>query len=334
MAERRAPTISDVARRAGVGTGTVSRVLNDSPRVSPATHARVREAIDHLGYRRNAAARSLSLGRSNSIGVVAPFFTSPSVVERLRGVSGRLARHGYDLLLFAVETPAQRRDVFREFARPDRVTGLLVISLPLTDEEVAALRAQRLPAVLVDAGHPGLPSVAKDDVRGGELAAQHLIDLGHERIGFVGDAAQNPFGFTSSERRRAGLRRALRRAGLPSGSRWERLGLHGRAPARELAADLLSRAGRPTAVFAASDIQALGVLEAARDAGLRVPGDLAVIGFDDVELAELLGLSTVRQPLARMGDHGAALLLRVLENGAAEPVEALPALEVVRRRTT
>jgi DNA-binding LacI/PurR family transcriptional regulator len=333
VAERRAPTISDVARRAGVGTGTVSRVLNGSPRVSPATHARVREAIEHLGYRRNAAARSLSLGRSQSVGVVAPFFTTPSVVERLRGVSARLAAHGYDLVLFAVETPAQRRAVFREFARRDRVTGLLVISLPLTDEEVGTLRAERLPAVLVDVGHPGLPSVGTDDVRGGELAGEHLIGLGHERIGFVGDAAENPFGFTSSEHRRAGLRRALARAGLPAGEGWERVGIHGRAPAREMAADLLARADRPSAVFAASDIQALGVLEAARDAGLRVPEDLAVIGFDDVELAGLLGLSTVRQPLARTGELGAALLVAVLEDSAA-PDEALPALEVVRRRTT
>src|SRR4051794_20944639 len=173
---------------------------------------RVRDAIAELGYRPSSTARSLSLGRSQAIGVVAPFFTTPSVVERLRGVSQRAGHHGYGLMLFDVETPEQRAGAFRDFARLDRVDGLLVISLPLLDDEVDALERDGLPVVMIDIGHPRVPHVVIDDVRGGELAVEHLIARGHRRIGFVGDRPDNPFGFTSSEHRRRGFRRALRRA--------------------------------------------------------------------------------------------------------------------------
>ena len=193
----RTPTIRDVARHAGVSVATVSRVLNDMPVVRTEMRERVRAAIGDLGYRPSSTARSLSLGRAQTIGVVAPFFTSPSVVERLRGVVERLAEHDYDLMLFDVETLQQRSDAFQDFARRARVDGLLVISLPLVADEIAALRRDNLPVVLIDIEHAGVPHVTIDDVRGGELAAEHLLARGHRRIGFVGDVADSPFGFTS-----------------------------------------------------------------------------------------------------------------------------------------
>jgi DNA-binding LacI/PurR family transcriptional regulator len=328
------PTIRDVARHAGVSVATVSRVLNDLPIVSLETRDRVRRVVDELGYRRSATARSLSLGRSQTVGVVAPFFTTLSVVERLRGISERLAEHGYDLMLFDVETPGQRTDALRDFAQRDRVDGLLVISLPLSDDEVDALQRDDLPVVLVDVGHPGFPHVVIDDVRGGELAADHLLAKGHRRIGFIGDLPANPFGFTSSERRREGFRRALRAAGIDAAGDLERRGLHGREQARALARELLGSHARPTAVFAASDIQAFGVLEAAETLGLRVPEDVAVIGFDDIEMATIVGLTTVRQPLRESGARGTELLLTAIEGGEQRPVEELEPLAVIKRRTT
>ena len=171
-------------------------------------------------------------------------------------------------MLFDVETPEQRAGAFRDFARLDRVDGLLVISLPLYDDEVTALERDHLPVVMVDIGHPRVPHVVTDDVRGGELAAEHLIARGHRRIGFVGDLPPSPFGFTSSEHRREGFRRALRRAGIEPDGEIERRGSHGREEARVLAEGLLRCGDRPTAVFAASDTQALGVLEAAQSVGL------------------------------------------------------------------
>jgi LacI family transcriptional regulator/LacI family repressor for deo operon, udp, cdd, tsx, nupC, and nupG len=330
---QRPATIRDVARRAGVSVATVSRVLNDIPIVRQEMRDGVLRAIAELGYRPSSTARNLSLGRSQAIGVVAPFFTTSSVVERLRGVAQRAGQHGYDLVLFDVETPEQRTGAFRDFARLDRVDGLLVISLPLADDEVAALRRDDLPVVMVDIAHAELPHVAIDDVRGGELAAEHLLSRGHRRIGFIGDLPTNPFGFTSSERRREGYRRALARAGISPDPDLELQGRHGRAQARQLAERLLRAPDRPTAVFAASDTQAIGVLEATQALGLDVPGDVAVMGFDDIEVAELVGLSTVRQPLRESGAHGTELLLSEIDG---RPPSALPLepLTVMHRRTT
>ena len=330
----RAPTIRDVARHAKVGVGTVSRVLNDSPLVSEDARRRVHRTIDELGYRRSSTARNLSLGRTQMIGVVAPFFTSASVLERLRGVVNQLRDHGdYDLVLFDVETLAQREDAFRSFARTDRVDGLLVMSLRPTDQEVESLRREGLPVVLVDVVHPALPRVVIDDTLGGTLATEHLVARGHTKIGFVGDDP-SPFGFTSSERRRQGMPRALRRAGIGRNGALEVRAPHGREHARESAERLLNLPDRPTAIFAASDVQAMGVLEAARAKGLRVPQDLAVIGFDDIEVAEVLGLTTVRQPLRETGARGVDLLLSAIDGHGVEPTEELAPLTVIARTTT
>ena len=217
--ERRAEglTIRDVARHAKVGVGTVSRVLNDSPLVSEETRRRVQCTIEELGYRRSATARALSLGRTQTVGVVLPFVTSLSVHERLRGVIERLADEGdYDLLLFDATTVKQRADAFSEFARKDRVDGVLIVSLQPSDDEVAQLQREGLPAVLVDARHPALPSVAIDNVHGGALAAEHLLERGHVRVGFIGDAP-SPLGFSSSELRCRGFERRLAQAGIEGG---------------------------------------------------------------------------------------------------------------------
>ena len=278
-------------------------------------------------------ARNLSVGRAHALGVVAPFFTSPSVIERLRGVADRLTELDYNIVLFSVETPQQRADAFTDFAHQDHVDGLLVISLPLADTEVAALRRDDIPVVMVDAAHPRVVHVGIDDVHGGELAAEHLLAKGHRRIGFVGDTADNPFGFTSSERRLQGFRQALRVAGIEPLRGLEKRGSHGREPARALAMSLLRRDEPPSAVFAASDVQAFGVLEAADTLGLRVPGDVAVLGFDDIEMAAVAGLSTVRQPLRATGARGVDLLLDAID-GQRRPVEELKPLVVIERRTT
>jgi DNA-binding LacI/PurR family transcriptional regulator len=329
----RAPRIRDVAAHAGVGVGTVSRVLNDSPGVAEATRAHVRAVMDELGYRPSPIARSLSLGRTQTLGVIAPFFTSPSVVERLRGIDDVIGRSGYDLTLFNVETPEQRRDALSRFARRDRLDGVIVISLPLRDAEVRTLNGDGLPAVLVDVGHPSLPHVTTDDVLGGRLAGEHLLAAGHERIAFIGDLEDNPFGFASSERRLRGLRDALAEAAVPLPGAYVRRAPFGREAARGLTLRLLGLRRPPTAIFAASDVQAFGVLDAASRAGLDVPEDLSVVGFDDVELAAAIGLTTVRQPLRESGRRGAALLLDAVEGTGAGRGAELPEVELVERRT-
>jgi DNA-binding LacI/PurR family transcriptional regulator len=315
-----------------VGVGTVSRVLNDAPGVADATRKRVREVMDELGYRPSSTARNLSLGRTLTLGVIAPFFTSPSVVERLRGIDDVVGDSPYDLTLFNIETLEQRTAALRQFAQRSRVDGVIVISLPLTRAEVRAFARDELPAVCVDVANSPLPYVAIDDVEGGALATRHLLEAGHTRVAFIGDVKDVGFGFASSERRREGFEAALCDAGhaLPHG--YVKRGPFGRESAGRLARQLLALRRRPTAVFAASDVQAFGVLDAAARAGLTVPEDLSVIGFDDIELAAAIGLTTVRQPLRESGQIGARLLLHALD-AASDAQQPLPELCVVERRT-
>jgi DNA-binding LacI/PurR family transcriptional regulator len=329
-------TIADVAAHAGVGLATVSRVLNGRANVRPETRARVLEAIEALNYRPSPLARNLSLRRTHVIGVVVPFFTSPSAVERVRGVATALARSPYDLMLFDIESEERREHAFQLFDRGDRSDGLLVVSLIPPDDEVARLSAVRLPCVLVDAPHPDFPTVVVDDVAGGELATRHLIELGHRRIAFIGDKPPDPFRFASSRDRTRGFEHALARAGVELRPDYVREGTQSRHVARSIGLDLLRLPERPSAIFAASDTQALGVLEAARTLGIRVPEELSVVGFDDIEVPGYVGLTTIRQPLFESGRRGGELLLQMLGGAGAQLAaysEQLP-VELVVRATT
>jgi LacI family transcriptional regulator len=331
-------TIRDVARRAGVGSATVSRVLNNSPLVTESTRQRVEQAIAELKYAPNPTARRLSLGKTLTIAVIAPFFTRPAFVERLRGVESVTAATHYDLVIYNVEDFAKRDLYFRSVPRSDRSDGVLIISLPPRDEDVEFLSNNDVPIVLIDANHPDLNvlnRVIVDDVTGGRLATQHLIELGHKRIGYISDPLESPFRFTASYDRYQGYRQALAEAGLefePDLHLWAE---HGRSQARALALKMLSRPNRPTAIFAASDTQAMGILEAARTLNLHIPEDLSVVGYDDIELAEFLNLTTVRQMLYESGRRGVKLLLELLEQepGGEPKCELLP-VELVVRGTT
>jgi DNA-binding LacI/PurR family transcriptional regulator len=328
-------TIADVAAHAGVGAGTVSRVLNDSPRVSDTTRARVLAAIELLDYRPNPLARGLSRGRCQTLGVVVPFFTHASAVERLRGVAAALDGSRYDLVLFNVESPVHRDEHFGTLTRRDRADGLLIMSLPPPSKSLARLAGAGVPVVLLDTSGPGVPAVVTDDVEGGRLATHHLLALGHERIAFIGDDPDNPLGFTAGSSREAGYRQTMTNAGVKIPAGYVCHGPHVRTIARRLTEQLLARPDRPTAVFASSDVQALGVLEAARAAGLDVPADVSVVGFDDVEVSGYAGLTTVRQPLFESGKLAARILLDALEDGhLPEPGEHRLGLELVERSTT
>jgi DNA-binding LacI/PurR family transcriptional regulator len=326
--------IADVAAYAGVGIATVSRVLNGRTNVAEGTRGRVLEAIRALDYRPSSVARNLSLKRTLVVGVVMPFLTEASPIERVRGIVTALAASPYDLALFDVESADRQQRAFRLLADAHRTDGLLVLSLIPPDQEVRRLRAEGIPCVLVDARHAALPSVVIDDVAGGELATRYLVELGHRRIAFIGDKPPDPFRFLSSRDRTVGYERALAAASIPVRPEYIREGTQNRHIARSIAEELLRLPERPSAVFAASDIQALGVLEAARALHISVPEELSVIGFDDIEIASYAGLTTVRQPLFDSGRRGAELLLRALvgEPPAAR-VETLP-LDLVVRGTT
>jgi DNA-binding LacI/PurR family transcriptional regulator len=326
--------IADVAAFAGVGVATVSRVLNGRANVADATRERVLEAIKTLNYYPSSVARNLSLRRTLVIGVVTPFLTNPSPIERVRGIVTALGESEYDLALFDVESPARQRRAFRLLADPHRTDGLLIVSMVPPADEIARLQAAGIATVLVDGRAEGLPSVVIDDVEGGAMATRYLLELGHRRVAFIGDKPPDGFRHQSTGDRTMGYQRALAEFELPVRPEYLREGTHSRHVARSIAEELLRLPERPTAIFAASDTQALGVLEAARAMGLRVPDDLSVIGFDDIEIASYASLTTVRQPLFESGRRGAELLLAGLAgNPPAARVETLQ-LDLIVRGTT
>ena len=330
---RRAATIGDVAARAGVGPSTVSRVLNGG-QVSEAVRARVHAAIDELGYRPRASARALVLGATGTVGMVIPFFTHPSAVERMRGVLAALEDTSFELIVCNVADPDQRDAYLGRRAPLDRTDGLLIVSLSPRDDEADAFGRATVPVVLVDAHHPRLRRVVADDVLGGAIATNHLIELGHERIAFIGDTSDPRFAFTSSRRRLEGYRRSLEEAGLPVDGSLCREGPHGRLVAHRLTRELLSLPDPPTAIFAASDTQALGVLEAAGYEGVAVPEDLSVVGYDDLDVAPYVGLTTVSQPLEDSGRRGVERLLAAMGGQDDGPLEEQLELRLKVRRTT
>ncbi|GAB4481039.1 MAG: LacI family DNA-binding transcriptional regulator [Anaerolineae bacterium] len=328
-------TIRDVARRAGVGIGTVSRVLNDSPSVSEETRQKVLAAIEELNYRPNVLARQLSSGGGMlSIGIIVPFFTRPAFVGRLEGIEHELAQTDYDLILYNVETPEQKHNLFRRVPSERRVDGLIIISLYPTDEDVAHFKRCNMPVVLVDAYHPDLPSITIDDEDGGRQAVQHLVSLGHQRIAFISDDVETPFGFRASAQRLRGYHQVLREAGISPRPAYQKHGQYGRQNAFYLMQELLDLPEPPTAIFSTSDTQALGAMEAIEKLGLRIPDDISVVGYDDIEVATYIGLTTIRQPFYQSGVEGVHLLMQVLEGmeGSAGSIR-LPVSLVVRSTT-
>jgi LacI family transcriptional regulator len=326
-------TIADVASRAGVGASTVSRVLNGG-QVSGAARATVLAAMDDLDYRPRANARSLAAGATGVLSLVIPFFTQPSAVQRMRGVLAALDETPYELAVCNVATPAQRDEYLGRRVPLDRSDGLLIISLAPRDDEVAAFSRTGAPVVLLDSFHPGLPCLRTDDVAGGILATRHLIELGHRRIAFVGDRGDAGMGFVSSARRRDGYRLALQEAGLPVLPELQREGPHDRLVAHRMTRELLSLPEPPTAIFAASDTQALGVLEAAGCEGVAVPEELSVVGFDDLEVSAYVGLTTVHQPLEESGRRAIQRLVAAVEADDVRPHEERLELVLAVRRTT
>lgn len=309
----------------------MSRVLNNSPRVAPATRARVEAAIAELGYTPNPLARSLSTGRTESVSILVPFFTTESVVHRLRGIVEVLNARSREVVLVNVETLEQRDRALASVTGVVRPSGLIVISLPLDPSTLASLRRSDVPVTAIDVELAGVPSITVDDEAGGVLATSYLLDKGHTRIAFVGDIEDQPLGFGSSRLRRLGYEKALAGAGIAAETDLIKLASFGRESAHRVTGELLGLDQPPTAVFAASDTQALGVIEAIRNSGLDVPGDVSVIGFDDIDLAPYLGLTTVRQPLFESGKAGATALMALLE-GTHVPSATLD-LEVIERAT-
>lgn len=329
-----AHTIKDVAKRAGVGIATVSRVLNDSPNVLPATRARVLAIIDELGYRPNQAARQLVTARSHAITVVLPFLTRPFFIEVLRGVEAVIAKSGYQLIIFNVETSEQREYYFTSLPFLGRTDGLIVLSLPLGPLETRRLLDAELPAVLIDTSAPGFSSILVDNVAGAKIAVEHLIGRGHTRIGFISGPLNPELGSAVNRDRKQGYELALKAHQLSAPSQYMLAEGDGREAGQQATLKLLDLPQPPSAIFAASDALAFGTLDALQERRLVAGKDVAVVGYDDLELAHYVGLTTIRQPMDQMGREGATTLLNHLLRPHTEPtITTLPVTLVVRSST-
>jgi LacI family transcriptional regulator len=313
---------------------TVSRVINEKGQVKEETRNRVLAAIDELAYRPSPAARSLPRRRAHAISVLVPFVTHPSAVARVQGIVHGLRNTNLPVTILDVEKPAHQSEHFDTLASSYRPEGAIIISLVPSPGQLSRFVDVGLCPVFLDADVPEFSRIFVDDHKGGVLATQHLCDLGHNRIAFIGDVENGTFGFESSAQRHEGYRDALRSAGCEPRPEYLRTGPHGRDTSRVLAHELFGLPEPPTAVFASSDTQAIGVMEAAKEAGLRIPHDMSVIGFDDIEIAAYLGLTTVRHPLYESGLLAAELVIQHIRDPECAPRSVEQELEVIVRSTT
>ncbi len=326
-------TVYEVAREAGVSIATVSRVLNTPDRVNENTRTRVYQAIDALGFVPKAEAAARARKRHGRIGVLAPFFTRPSFVARLSGVANALSDSPYELAIYNVDSSSRRAGYLASLPVTRRIDGLIVMALPFDEEAADRLIAHDLPTVLIEFSRPRFSSVRIDDALGGWMAATHFCSTGHTCCAFVGDADVPDYVLPASDIRLRGFRSGLAEHGFDAPDDHVALAPHGLESARRSALALLDLPNRPTGIFAASDTQAMGVLQAARDRGLKVPDQLAVVGFDDIDVADYIGLTTIRQPLEESGRVAVDLLLSRLADPSRPAQDVWLPLSLVKRQT-
>ncbi len=301
-------SVVDVAKKAGVSLGTVSNVLNRPERVAPATRGRVLAAIEELGFIRNEAARQLRAGRSRSIGLVVLDIRNPFFTDLAAGVESSAADAGLSVVLCNSGDDVTREDHYLSLLQEQRASGILITPTARSSSPLEDIRGRGMPLVLVDrSSRSGQCSVSVDDFIGGQLAVRHLISLGHRRISFVGGPVSTPqVGDRLDGARQAAVEggvkvTVLETGGLTFGA--------GRSMGERIATMAARR--RPTAVFCANDLLALGVLQEMTRHHLTVPEDLAIVGYDDIDFAAAAAvpLTSVRQPREDLGRAAADLLI-------------------------
>lgn len=326
-------SIKDIARAANVSHSTVSRALRNSPMVRHETRDLIRKIADEKGYTVSAVARSLVTRRTNTIGVVVTTVANPFVGEVVAGIEEVAVAHGYSLFLANCHADPHREvGVVRSF-QERRVDGILVNSSRVGALYMPLLQEMNIPIVLINNQHPGefVHSVRIDNLSSGREATRHLVDLGHKRIGYLG----NQYGLQADTERFAGYRQILEETDIgfqPHLVAHSEGGPEGGMHAMER---LLALSSPPTAIFCYNDMMAIGAMRAAREHGLRVPADLSVVGLDDLFLASYTDppLTTVQQPKQQMGCLAARILLELLAGEKPESPVIMEGKLIVRQST-
>jgi len=327
------PTIYDVAKAARVSIATVSRVLNTPNKVNLETRALVLQAISTLGFVPKADARARALKENRRVGVLTPFLSAPSFVQRLRGVTAGLRHSNYELVIYSVDSSVGLERYLENLPVAHLIDGLIVLALQIRSEKANWICQHHLETVLVEYPAPLLNSIEINDQQGGCLAASYLFGKGHRKLGFIGDTTLPEFGIQPITQRLSGFRSELQRLGGILHERDILPAPYDMEVTRRLAKDYLRRSDGPTAVFAATDLQGVSLMRAAHELGLHVPGDLAILGFDNIDLADYVGLTTVDQHLDESGRVAVELLISRIAD-PSRPVQhiQLP-LQIVERDT-
>jgi LacI family transcriptional regulator len=324
-------TIRDVAAQAGVSVATVSKVINERYGVSAETYARVRGVIDELGYEASLVAQSLRNHRTNVIGILVADL-EPFSTELLKGAGDAIRGSGFELVVYSAGGRVNER-VGWERRYLSRLSGTLVDGAVLVTPTVVDVQ-YGAPVVAVDphTGSSRLPTVVSDNMHGGRLAAEHLLQLGHRRIAMLSGRPD----LESAQLREQGYRSALEAAGVPVDEDLIQAGDYDPEVAAAQARRLLQTENRPTAVFAANDLSAIAVIEAAAELGLRVPEDLSVVGFDNIPEATRCNppLTTVEQPIRQMGQQAIEMLIRLIRGEQLESEHVTLATCLVERQST
>jgi len=314
--------IEDVARLAGVSTATVSRTLSGRGPVSAATRLKVEAAAAHLGYVVSASASSLASGRTKNIGVVVPLLGSWFFSNVVEGAQRALLRNGYDLTLYDLSGGGdERASVFEHFLLRQRLDAVIAVSLELTEHEVDRLYAVGKPLVGIGGPLGGVRTLIIDDCAVARVATEHLLSLGHTRIGHIGGSKEYDLDFHLPTNRRNGYEAALTAAGITVPEELFEPADFTIRGGYQAAQRLLTRdQDKPTAIVAASDEMAIGAILAARDMGLSVPQDVSVVGIDNHELADFFGLTTIAQFPQRQGEKAVEVLMDELRPGPHEQI--------------
>ncbi|NEW05397.1 LacI family transcriptional regulator [Paenibacillus sp. SYP-B3998] len=323
-------SIFDVAKKSGLSVVTVSRVINQAGTVREKNRQKVLQVMKELDYRPNAAARSLARGKTGIIGLAITTLNDSFLDAVVKEINDRLAEKGYFLAL-SIST-----EVFSSFDKSmfqeDRVDGVIMLSPIHEDQYVMELKKKKIPFVMLDNQnvHPSVSSVIVDNYKGGYEATKHLIELGHKEIAHI----SGPEPFLSSSERKRGFESAMQDAGLnPS---WIVRGDFSITSGYEVTNRWIQAGKLPSAVFAADDLTAFGVMDACKNAGYQVPRDISIIGFDDqIFSAEFRPrLTTVRQPAAKMGKHGVDLLLKWIDGTVKRGATVQLEPELIIREST
>ncbi len=327
------PTIYDVAELAQVSITTVSRVINAPDMVNDKTRRAVLEAIDQLKFIPRAESRARALRGTGRIGLITPFFTAPSFVQRMRGVAAELTNTHYEMVIYPVDSTSRLNSYLAKLPLTRNLDGLIIMSIPIGNADARRLIEHKLETVFIEYPQAAFSTVEIDDIAGGIMATQYLLEKGHRRIAFLGDTNLPEYAIHPVSQRLIGFRQALNSAGVSLPEGFVTLAPYTQDQTRQVARSLLSQPTPPTAIFAATDFQAIGAVKAARELGLSVPGDLAVMGFDDLDMAEIMDLTTIRQPLDESGRMAVELLLeRLAEPNRPVKRVNLP-LSIVERKT-